>query len=550
MAQIQPPRPLDFETSNLPREWEQWKEQFSLYVSLAMEGQAEEKKLQMLKYLIGARGREIYKTVKPAVENLENALDALGKHCKPPNNETVDRYQFFTRHQEKGEGFDTYLTELRLLARRCNFGQLESSLLRDRIICGISDGDMRQRLLREPGLTYERCILACRALEFSRQNAGILDGPDEERVHSVRPKEAKYSRPKSSKEKTKSKPTKMVIRCKFCGKQHEQVKEKCPAYGKECGKCGKPNHFKAVCKSKQAEQVHELEENLEELQLNTVELVDKVNVHAMQQVKKPSKRIFARMLVEGQHVRFQLDSGATCNVLPRQAIQLDERKLQQTDSILGVYNHATMKPDGRCTLKVVNPKVNEEYDVDFIVVAADVTPILGSSTVQEMGLLEVHEDRILAVDSAKTTSSENILSEYPDVFTGTGKLEGEYHLEIDDNVKPVIHPPRRVPVALREKLKIELDRLTENEIIAPVDKPTQWVSSLVCVEKPNGSLRICLDPKDLNRGLQRSHHPMKIIEDILVDLKDAKVFSTFDAKNGFWHVELDEESSYLTTFKI
>ena len=134
------------------------------------------------------------------------------------------------------------------------------------------------------------------------------------------------------------------------------------------------------------------------------------------------------------------------------------------------------------------------------------------------------------------------------MFEGTGKLEGEYHLELDDGVKPVVHPPCRVPVALREKLKTELDRLTENEIIAPVDRPTQWVSSLVCIEKPNGSLRICLDPKDLNRGLQRSHHPMKTIEDILVDLKDAKVFSTFDAKNGFWHVVLDEESSYLTTF--
>ena len=95
MAQIQPPKPLDFEASNLPREWKQWREQFSLYVDLAMEGKTEAKKLQMFQYLIGARGREVYKTVKPADENLKSALDALEAHCKPPNNETVDRYQFF-----------------------------------------------------------------------------------------------------------------------------------------------------------------------------------------------------------------------------------------------------------------------------------------------------------------------------------------------------------------------------------------------------------------------------------------------------------------------
>ena len=71
---------------------------------------------------------------------------------------------------------------------------------------------------------------------------------------------------------------------------------------------------------------------------------------------------------------------------------------------------------------------------------------------------------------------------------------------------------------------------------------------MVVVKKPNGTLRICIDPKDLNKVLKRSHYPLPTIEDILPDLSRAKVFSTFDVKNGFWHIELDEESSKLTTF--
>ncbi|XP_063446850.1 uncharacterized protein K02A2.6-like [Mytilus trossulus] len=139
------------------------------------------------------------------------------------------------------------------------------------------------------------------------------------------------------------------------------------------------------------------------------------------------------------------------------------------------------------------------------------------------------------------------MKEYADIFEGTGKLQGKYHLELDNTANPVVHPPRKVPVAIKEKLKSELERLTKLEIIKPVSTPTPWVSSLVTVVKPD-KLRICIDPKHLNQQLKRSHYPLPTIDDLLPELSRAKVFSVVDAKNGFWHVELDEESSLLTTF--
>jgi hypothetical protein len=126
-------------------------------------------------------------------------------------------------------------------------------------------------------------------------------------------------------------------------------------------------------------------------------------------------------------------------------------------------------------------------------------------------------------------------------------LEGQYEIEIDPTVKPVIHPPRRVPIALRDRLKKEINRLEEDDIITRVETATPWVNSIVVVERPNKT-RICLDPKDLNLAIKRRHYPMPTIEEILPDLHNAKVFSVLDAKNGFWHVELSEESSLQTTF--
>ena len=71
---------------------------------------------------------------------------------------------------------------------------------------------------------------------------------------------------------------------------------------------------------------------------------------------------------------------------------------------------------------------------------------------------------------------------------------------------------------------------------------------MVVVPKKNGTLRICLDPKDLNCAIQREHYPLPTIEDIATRLHGAKVFSVLDVRNGFWHVKLDESSSLLTTF--
>ena len=115
-------------------------------------------------------------------------------------------------------------------------------------------------------------------------------------------------------------------------------------------------------------------------------------------------------------------------------------------------------------------------------------------------------------------------------------------------IEPVSQPLRRIPVAMKPRLKEELARLRKIGVIKPVDTPTDWASSLLVVKKLNGKLRVCIDRKPFNKALKRSHYPLPVIDDLLPDLSKAKVFSVRDVKNGVWHVELDEASSYLTTF--
>ena len=123
-----------------------------------------------------------------------------------------------------------------------------------------------------------------------------------------------------------------------------------------------------------------------------------------------------------------------------------------------------------------------------------------------------------------------------------------WRTDFPPTVVPMQHSPRRVPAALRDSLKNTLDDLVKQQIITPVTEPTPWINSIVVVPKKNGSLRICLDPKDLNRYIQRENYQLPTIEDVAMRLDNAKIFTVLDVRSGFWHVQLDSALSLLTTF--
>ena len=144
---------------------------------------------------------------------------------------------------------------------------------------------------------------------------------------------------------------------------------------------------------------------------------------------------------------------------------------------------------------------------------------------------------------------ERIAEAYPDVFQGLGCMEGALYLEVDESALPSIMPPRRVPLALKKKAERGATRLEKASVIKKEEEPRDWVSSLAVTEKPNGKLRVCIDPQHLNKALKISQYPLPVIEDILPELADVKVFSKADLKDGFLQIQLDQKSSKLTTFQ-
>ena len=81
----------------------------------------------------------------------------------------------------------------------------------------------------------------------------------------------------------------------------------------------------------------------------------------------------------------------------------------------------------------------------------------------------------------------------------------------------MVHPVRKIALTLIHKLDKELDSMLVDGITVPVVEPTDWVNSLVVREKPNGSLRVCLEPRDLNKATKREHYPVPTVDSVILN---------------------------------
>ena len=155
----------------------------------------------------------------------------------------------------------------------------------------------------------------------------------------------------------------------------------------------------------------------------------------------------------------------------------------------------------------------------------------------------------LATEAPLINNRSQLRAMYPGCFTGICTFKNyKYHIELNKNAKPVVHPTRKIVLALIPKLDKELDSMLADGIIVSVDEPTEWVNSLVVREKSDGSLWVCVDPRDLNKAIKKEHYQVPTVESVTAKLHSYTLFSRLDAKLANWNVELDEESTYLTTF--
>ena len=136
---------------------------------------------------------------------------------------------------------------------------------------------------------------------------------------------------------------------------------------------------------------------------------------------------------------------------------------------------------------------------------------------------------------------------------GLAKFLGPpYTIHLDPSIQPKQTPCRPVPIHLKETFRKEIDKMLQAGVLKPVTEATPWINSFMLVESKdksgNHKLRICLDPTNLNKAIIREPYNFKTPEDIAHLIAGACTMTVLDCHKGYWHQQLDEQSSYMTTF--
>ena len=371
-----------------------------------------------------------------------------------------------------------------------------------------------------------------------------------------------------SKRGQKGKQEKQRKICSYCGTKHD--KGKCPAYNTKCTNCSKWHHFASVCRSgsnepqkedrrpqkssrghqrsKQSHHIAEEEEEPDDSDLDSdtysetylVKKSVKSKYIVLPEVKMPYQTSYTELPI-------QIDNGSEVNCMRKQDLcRIDPHaKIERTHTKLKAYGDSTLIPLGKAEVDV---KINgKEKRAEFIVIEEASGSLLSGQLSEELGLISVKRELLVNQVNRKPVSKEEITKEYRDVFHGLGRI-GEYRIELKENAKPTQDAPRTVPVALRSELKERLKEMESDGILEKVTEPTDWVNSAVYVKRPNKKLRVCLDPRRLNQSVRIPKYRMPTLEDITPELSKVRIFSVCDAKDGFLQIELDQESSLLTTF--
>ena len=606
MEGLKPPKRMVLE-GNLSENWKRWKRNFEWFsTATGMAEKAEQLQCATLLHCIGEDAAEVYGTFQfeaDEVDKIDPLLKKFEDYFTPKKNLTFERHRFNSRTQQTGESIDMFVTDLRNRAKSCEFGALNDSLIKDRIVYGASDDKLRERLLRVADLDLPKAVTMCQATEQSKtQMAEFTRQPGKADAHGVT--ETRLGGSKSSKQTSQRhhghayQTNPSQTGCGNCGRVHPP--QQCPAFGKSCRSCGLKNHFERLCRktnqnqastssrgrgrgnfgrgggqnskfSKSGRNVHIVEDtqeedtryadSFEELFINAVNSQKQVGLDDAQW------HITLPLGPKNDKMCFKIDTGAQANVIPYHLY----RKIRKAPALsyanvqLSAYDGSTIQVRGKCVLKCKHK--NRDFNVEFMVANVKSEPILGSKASIQLGLIkriysvnhgEKPTARVNSNNGAKPTvnptaqsdkDSLAILNEFDDLFHGIGCLNvPDHHISLKNDAQPIIYPPRKVPEALKPRLKAELQRLQENDIIASVDEPTDWVNPIVCVEKSDGTLRICLDPKELNKSIRREHYELPTADEISAKLAGAKYFSVLDASSSFWQIKLDLASSKLVTF--
>lgn len=281
--QLRIPEPM-ITTENLAENWRKFKDElFDYIIAGGYDKKDDIVKIALFRNLIGNDGKELLKTFDISEDDLkefDKIIKAFTDNCSEKVNVIYERYCFYSRKQGEHEKFDIFYTDVKKLAKTCEFADKENEMVRDRIIFGINNMALQEKLINKGAQELSKTLEACRLWERSKMQTEEIQQSSE--VHHIQQSGTnKYTYKKNfSKENikvksdsNKSKPQASANKnnmCRKCNETHEY--KNCPAYGYKCKRCRALHHFTKCCRSKSVNTVENEACDSDELCLDSLNL--------------------------------------------------------------------------------------------------------------------------------------------------------------------------------------------------------------------------------------------------------------------------------------
>jgi len=512
------PPPAHF---NDTEDWEQWLCNFERYKLVSgLHNRSSREQVATLMYVFGPSANAVVSTlgIDEDKDSYKQVCAKLNKYFAGKRNVIADRARFNRRTQRDGESIEDFIRDLHQLADRCSYGNLRDELIRDRIVVGVRDDGLSDKLQSKEDLSLADAIRQARQFEERKKAQNIVRNKNDVTICHVNKMTSKDHRS-----------------CSFCGGL-EHPRMQCPARNAVCSFCKKPGHFQKVCRQRQRKAVHQLDQLSDFISdsasdLDAVGVIDTVSSH--------DSLWFADVSVNGHITSFKIDTGAAVSVVSDRETWLRDVTLEPSSKQLHGAGNTKLHIKG--VFKATLQYNGRSYTDTMYVLFNQHCSLLSKAASEHLGI-------VARVDVVKDGACD-FKSEFPRLFTGLGHLQQDYHITLRPDATPVCeYTARKIPHALLPKVRDEIDKMLELGVISPVTVPTEWCSGIVVVPKPNGGIRMCVDLTHLNTAVRREIHPMASVDDSLAKLDGSKVFTKLDANSGFHQIPLDEESKLLTTF--
>ena len=506
-----------------------------------------EKRRAIFLTMVGKRTYNILRSLltpaKPTTKKVDELTELLSAHFSPPPSEALQRFRFYGRVRQPGESVAAFVAELRKLSEHCNFGDSLDKALRDRIIGGINDEAIRDKLLGERTLTYDKAVEIAQGVETkdaSLREMKTLHKPvtvKTEPVHRVDRRRVPRTRPPTSPRTTTA--------CPRCGTEGHAASA-CRFKDKSCNYCHKKGHIARVCRRRLQQatsrnpngQVHHLEETTSDSGED-----DEAPIHTViSQVKNGEERsppIVVRVCVNGVELDMEVDTGASVSLMSEDSYSklFPNCPLNATQVRLQTYLGEAIPVIGSLVAHVEYQ--GQQADLPLMVIKGKGPTLLGRTWLKQIRL----DWRTICYAAQPGLSM--VLDQYKEVFEdelGTFQ-DYEARLEIDPQAQPRFSKARSVPYAMKKGIEEELDRLVEEGTLQPVDY-SDWAAPIVAVLKPDKkSVRICGDFRTTVNPVSKLHrYPVPRVEDLFAGLVKGKTFSTIDLKQAYQQMKLDPAS--------